>query len=154
MTMRDTNNHPLTAPHFQTNSTDHYKILQWNVRSIWPRSTDLTSVLNSYFWNLASARSKVLLSTIWFCTGGSCRRLWSLSQLPLDEPRGSDHFPVIIEHVTPSSISPTLKYQVKTLSKLMFFKTDWLLFTSYLDTLIKSFVFSDSPIDNYNCIIP
>jgi hypothetical protein len=75
---------------------------------------------------------------------------WSLSWYPLEEPHGSDHFPLIIEHHAPSTLPSAVSNHDSTPPKLNYSKTDWSLFSSHLDSLINPFVFSDSPLDNYD----
>ncbi|KAL5239738.1 hypothetical protein ACI65C_007148 [Semiaphis heraclei] len=75
---------------------------------------------------------------------------WSLSWHPLEEPHGSDHFPLIIEHHAPSTLPRAVSNHVSTPPKLNYSKADWSLFSSHLDLLINSFVFSNSPLDNYD----
>ena len=75
---------------------------------------------------------------------------WSLSWSPLDDPHGSDHFPLIIEHSTHGSSSLGVDNQYITPTKPVFSKANWPLFSSYFDSLIDSFTFSNSPIDNYD----
>lgn len=78
---------------------------------------------------------------------------WSLSWYPLDEPHGSDHFPLIIEHNVPFPFPPSTDDRGNLLPKFIFSKVYWPLYSSHLDSLIDLFVFSDSSIDNYdNCL--
>jgi exonuclease III len=77
---------------------------------------------------------------------------WSLVCHPLDDPHGSDHFPVIIEHVTPS-FPTTSKDRDPSTPKFLYSKANWSHFSSHLDSVVNTFVFSSSPIDNYNNFI-
>lgn len=63
MTMRHFKN--CTSIHFPTTFTDHYKILQWNVRSIRSRSLDLALVLHFEECSFA------LLAETWLRSGQS-----------------------------------------------------------------------------------
>jgi exonuclease III len=49
---------------------------------------------------------------------------WSLSWFPLDDPHGSDHFPIIIEHHASSSPPLAASNQVPTLPKMNYSKAD------------------------------
>ena len=75
---------------------------------------------------------------------------WSLSWHPLEEPHGSDHFPLIIEHHTPSTLPRTVSNNATAPPNLNYSKADWPLFSSHLDSLIDLSVFSNSPLVNYD----
>jgi len=75
---------------------------------------------------------------------------WSLSWHPLEEPHGSDHFPLIIEHLDSSSLTQAFSDHGASPPRLNFSKADWSLFSSHLDSLINSFVFSNFPLVNYD----
>jgi hypothetical protein len=77
---------------------------------------------------------------------------WSFAWHPLDDPHGSDRFLVIIEHVIPF-FPTTSNDRGPTIPKFLYSKAEWFLFSSHLDSLVNSFVFSFSPIDNYNNFI-